>query len=67
MNIYMIHVSNSFVAVFNESMVAGLRFYCEKDEWNETSTFVEFVLKLWKIMNVKTPYKGEFNAVSTIN
>ncbi len=27
-------------------------------EWLQTADFLQFVLNLWKILNVKTPFKG---------
>lgn len=47
-----------FTAVICESTVAGLRFY-EEDGWSKTACVIEFFLQLWKIQNVKSPYKGK--------
>ena len=45
-----------FSGVFNESTVRGLKFY-GKDypEFLDTAKYVEFILKLWKVMSLKTP------------
>ena len=45
------------LSVFNESTVAALRFYA-RPHWNETADFIDFVVKLWKILNVRTTHKG---------
>ena len=30
----------------------------ECDNWLGTAEFIQFVVNLWKIVNVKTPFKG---------
>ena len=46
----------SFEAIFNESTIAALRHHTETIEWLQTADFLQFVLNLWKILNVKTPF-----------
>ena len=41
-------------AVFHESTVAGLKAY----GFNDTADFVELIMNLWKISNVKSSNKG---------
>ena len=41
-------------AVFHESTVAGLRAY----GFTDTADFVELIINLWKISNVKSNNKG---------
>lgn len=43
--------------VFSESTIRGLQFY-DKAGWKETAAFIEFVLRMWKIVAVKSPSKG---------
>lgn len=43
--------------VFCESTYHALRFYSIKG-WRDTSEFIEFIVRLWKILNVKSPSKG---------
>ena len=60
MNLFTNPICNFFLsAVFSESTVAALRFYHVTPSWLDTANFVEFVTNLWKILNVKTPCKGE--------
>ena len=49
------------LSIFCESTESGLRFYSESisKPWAETASFVGLVTKYWKILNVKTPTKGE--------
>ena len=46
-------------SIFNENTVSALRFY-SKDypEWNQTATFLEYVLRYWRILNVRVPNTG---------
>ncbi len=46
----------SSAAVFHESTVAGLKAY----GFNDTADFVELIMNLWKISNVKSSNKGVF-------
>ena len=48
--------------IFNESNVAALKCLgpdCEKlSNWNGTSLFIDIILKLWNMLNVKSVSKG---------
>ena len=44
--------------MFHESTVEGLKFY-DRPGWQETAEFISYIVKLWNIMSVRTPNKGE--------
>ncbi|KAG1681471.1 THAP domain-containing protein 1 [Nymphon striatum] len=48
------------LAVFHESTVNALRYYCQSEnkEWVETADLVDLVITLWSIINVKTTTAG---------
>ncbi|KAG1674491.1 Zinc finger SWIM domain-containing protein 3 [Nymphon striatum] len=48
------------LAVFHESTVYALRYYCQSEnkEWVETADHVDLVITLWSIINVKTTTAG---------
>lgn len=48
------------LSIFSESTVAALRYYSENEQkpWLETAEFLETILKLWNVLNVKSPDKG---------
>ena len=48
----------SFLAVFHESTVAGLRFYADEPDWKVTADFVQFGINMWNVLNVRTTCKG---------
>ena len=47
-------------AIFHESTLNALNYFCinENKQWNGTAKFIDIVLKMWKIVNVKTPSIG---------
>jgi len=45
-------------AIFDESTVSGLRMLSE-GKYHQTMHFVDYIIRLWKILNVRTPVKGE--------
>jgi hypothetical protein len=48
-------------AVFHESTQAALDLYStsdEREDWKLTSKFIRLIVKVWNIINVKTPAKG---------
>jgi len=45
--------------VFNEKTIAALTFFpALSDSVDDTRTFLDIILKLWKLFNVKNPHKG---------
>ena len=48
-------------AIFHESTLHALQYFNENqgEQWTGTADFVEIVLKMWKIVNVKTPSIGQ--------
>ena len=48
-------------AIFHESTLHALQYFNENQgkQWTGTADFVEIVLKMWKIVNVKTPSIGQ--------
>lgn len=48
-----------FSAVFHESTIRALEYYSYPD-WIDTAKFMMFILNTWKIVNVKTLWKGKF-------
>ncbi len=48
-----------YSGIFSESTINGLRYYSETPECEQTASFVELILKTWKIVNVKSLSKGE--------
>ena len=56
-------------SVFSEATALGLEMYsAESPGFLETANFVKFISNIWKIMSVRTPYKGKFvtNCKSTV-
>ena len=52
---------NVYLDVFSESTARGLEYY-SKDHpaFMETARYVKFISNIWKIMSVKSPFKGMF-------
>ena len=48
-----------YSGIFSESTINGLRYYSETPECEQTASFLELILKMWKIVNVKSLSKGE--------
>ena len=48
-----------YSGIFSESTINGLRYYSETPECEQTASFLELILKTWKIVNVKSLSKGE--------
>lgn len=44
--------------IFNESNVAALKCLDQDCNWNGTALFIDIILKLWNILNVKSVSKG---------
>lgn len=46
--------------VFSESTRDALMYYSQHEDklWTETASFISYVIKLWNILNVKSPTKG---------
>ena len=44
--------------MFSKSTVRALKFY-DNSDWSITAQIVEFIVELWKILNIKTPYKDK--------
>ena len=49
------------MAVFSESTLNALKFYAihEKKQWNQTADFIELIIKMWSVLNVKSTSKGK--------
>jgi hypothetical protein len=48
------------LSVFSDSTATALEFYARESQkpWSETAEFLKTVLKLWNVLNVKSPQKG---------
>lgn len=56
------HTTNEYEIVskhFYEKTIAALRYYKEENmkPWSDTADFLEIILKLWNVLNVKSEKK----------
>ena len=55
-NLYMYII----VGIFNDHTIRGLEYY-NSPGWKDTAAFCRFSHNMWKILNVKSTSKGEFD------
>ena len=56
----------AYSGVFNEHTIRGLRFYDEAG-WKNTAAFMEKILNMWKVLNVKSTSKGRHDGTVVLN
>ena len=57
---------NTAVSIFHEKTVAAVNFYNNSDRnWAGTSNLISRVVKVWKILNCKTPVAGKMKRDAT--
>ena len=54
------------LGVFSESTARGLKFYSDTNPaWLQTSKYIKFILDIWKVVSVKSSFKGKVSQIST--